>query len=188
VYICTYVCRYFSIFSIPEESPRLSCKSFICRDEKVFENPPTNNKGNTIFYALFAQHASTLTWVLSRCSFTTFICTSNYFISKQSLRYLFRSCVGLRIFCRYAFSSRCMYNKKAAVCNYFDPKVRAHCCREKSRTKKCMNGGNDGQEIKDKRQTNEMAAKNVSNSRKQKSVIRLLFHAVKKFSTCYVHK
>jgi hypothetical protein len=40
-------------------------------DEKVFANTPTNNKGNKIFYTLFAQHVSTLTWVLFRCSFTT---------------------------------------------------------------------------------------------------------------------
>jgi hypothetical protein len=40
-------------------------------DEKVFANTPTNNKGNKIFYTLFAQHVSTLTWVLLRCSFTT---------------------------------------------------------------------------------------------------------------------
>ena len=40
-------------------------------NEKVFANTPTNNKGNKIFYTLFAQHVSTLTWVLFRCSFTT---------------------------------------------------------------------------------------------------------------------
>jgi hypothetical protein len=40
-------------------------------DEKVFANTPTNNKGKKIFYTLFAQHVSTLTWVLFRCSFTT---------------------------------------------------------------------------------------------------------------------
>jgi hypothetical protein len=40
------------------------------QDEKVFANTPTNNKGNKIFYTLFAQHVSTLTWVHFRCSFT----------------------------------------------------------------------------------------------------------------------
>jgi hypothetical protein len=37
-------------------------------DEKVFANTPTNSKGNKIFYTLFAQHVSTLTWVLFSCS------------------------------------------------------------------------------------------------------------------------
>jgi hypothetical protein len=36
--------------------------------EKVFANTSTNNKGNKIFYTLFAQHVSTLAWVLFRCS------------------------------------------------------------------------------------------------------------------------
>jgi hypothetical protein len=40
-------------------------------NEKVFANTPANNKGNKILYTLFAQHVSTLTWVLFRCSFTT---------------------------------------------------------------------------------------------------------------------
>jgi hypothetical protein len=41
-------------------------KMIFVRDEKVFANTPANNKGNTIFYTLFGQHVSTLTWVLFR--------------------------------------------------------------------------------------------------------------------------
>jgi hypothetical protein len=40
-------------------------------NEKVYANTRTNNKGKKIFYTLFAQHVSNLTWDLFRCSFTT---------------------------------------------------------------------------------------------------------------------
>jgi hypothetical protein len=49
--------------------------------EKVFANTPANNKGNKIFYTLFAQYVSTLTWVLFRCSFTAELSHIIFFLS-----------------------------------------------------------------------------------------------------------
>jgi hypothetical protein len=38
--------------------------------KKFFANTPTNNKATRFFHTLFAQHVSTLNWILCGCSFT----------------------------------------------------------------------------------------------------------------------